>query len=90
MFFTAMTEPLAKDLNECGIRVFTVVPGVFKTPLNDFLPREVQNVMAMECMIAPNRFGEADEYAHLVQSGILNPSINATTIELSAGFSIPC
>lgn len=85
-----MTEPLARDLNECGIRVLTIAPGVIRTPLTSFIPREVEQVMSIDCMIAPNRFGEAEEYAHIVQTCILNPSINATTIELSAGFNIPC
>lgn len=84
-----MTQPLAHDLNEVGIRVVTIAPGVLRTPLTNFIPRDVEQVMSIDCMIAPNRFGEAEEYAHLVQSCVVNSSLNATTIELAAGFSIP-
>lgn len=85
-----MTQPLAIELNESGIRVITIVPGVIKTPICSFIPADVQQVMSIDCMIAPNRFGDAEEFAHIVQSCVFNPSLNATTIELAAGFHIPC
>lgn len=57
--------------------------GIMKTPLTDYLPPEAVGNIANECIICPRRFGHPDEYAHLVQSILLNPSINGTTIELS-------
>lgn len=84
-----MTRPLAYDLNEVGIRVVTIAPGVLRTPLTNFIPRDVEQIMSIDCMIAPNRFGKAEEYAHIVQSCVVNASLNATTIELAAGFNIP-
>lgn len=85
-----MTQPLAMDLNEKGIRVITIVPGVINTPLCSYIPPDVQKIMSIDCMIAPNRFGDAEEYAHIVQTCVSNTSLNATTIELAAGFNIPC
>lgn len=80
-----MTLPLAKELREHNIRVVTIAPGLIKTPLIDYLPPNTIENISNECIICPRRFGQPDEYAHLAQSILLNPSINGTTIELSAG-----
>lgn len=84
----AMTKPLSRDFSERGIRVVTIAPGIIKTPLNDYFPPETTEAISQECITAPNRFGEPDEYAHLVQSIVSNPYINATTIELSGGLNM--
>lgn len=83
-----MTQPLAKDLLESGVRVVTIAPGFIESPLTDFLPVYTKAAISRNCMIAPKRFGEAQEYAHLVTACIRNPQLNGTVIELDAGIDI--
>lgn len=83
-----MTKPLAKDYLSSGIRVVTISPGIIKTALTDYFPPEVEQTISRECMLAPHRFGDPDEFAHLAYSIVLNPHINATNIELASGLNI--
>eukprot|EP00616_Rhizochromulina_sp_CCMP1243_P003905 CAMPEP_0118973730 /NCGR_PEP_ID=MMETSP1173-20130426/10818_1 /TAXON_ID=1034831 /ORGANISM="Rhizochromulina marina cf, Strain CCMP1243" /LENGTH=258 /DNA_ID=CAMNT_0006923423 /DNA_START=72 /DNA_END=848 /DNA_ORIENTATION=+ len=76
-----MTLPTARDLSNYGIRVVTIAPGLFKTPLLAGLPEKVQNELA-ETVPNPRRLGYPDEYAHLVQSIIENNMINGEVIRL--------
>lgn len=77
----AMTLPAARDLARDGIRVCTIAPGLFWTPMFQSLPPE-----AIEALSAgvpfPNRLGTAAEYAQLAQSIIANPMLNGETIRL--------
>lgn len=82
----SLTEPLASEFSAYGIRVVTIAPGLIRTPLCDHFPAEVEESLN-EIVLGPHRFGHPDEYAHLVQTIITNPYINATTIDLSAGLS---
>lgn len=84
----SMTKPLAEDFSERGIRVVTVAPGIIRTLLCDQYPQETEEAIANECMAAPRRLGYPDEFAHVVQSIIANPYINATTIEVSGGLNL--
>lgn len=84
----SMTRPLAVDFSERGIRVVTIAPGLMKTPLLDQISSDIVESLSQECVTAPKRFGEPDEFAHLVQSIISNPYINGTTIELSGGLRL--
>ncbi|XP_055309694.1 3-hydroxyacyl-CoA dehydrogenase type-2-like [Sitodiplosis mosellana] len=84
----SFTVPLAHDLGERGIRVVSIAPGMFRTELIDQLPTETEEAITSECILAPNRLGHPDEFAHVVQSIVTNPYINATTIEISAGLSL--
>lgn len=84
----SMTRPLAADFSEQGIRVVSIAPGFIKTPLLDYIPNDTTEAIASECIMSPKRFGDPDEYAHLVQSIVANPYINATTIQLSGGLKI--
>lgn len=86
--YSAMTQPLAYDLLESGIRVVTIAPGLFNTPLTEMLPTSLKADISRNCMIAPNRLGEPAEYAYLVTTCINNPHINGSVIELDAGFDI--
>lgn len=83
-----MTQPLALELQEAGIRVLTIAPGWIETPLNDFIPTDIKQAIVRSCMIGPKRFGYDIEYAHLVTTCIVNPCINGSVIELAAGSSI--
>lgn len=84
----SMTKPLAVDFGEYGIRVVSVAPGIIRTQLADHYPAEVEETISSECILAPRRLGHPDEFAHLVQSIVSNPYINATTIEVNAGLSL--
>mmetsp|Transcript_34042 Transcript_34042/g.43909 ORF Transcript_34042/g.43909 Transcript_34042/m.43909 type:complete len:256 (+) Transcript_34042:18-785(+) len=76
-----MTLPIARDLSGIGIRVVTIAPGLFKTPLLAGLPDKVQNELAAT-VPNPKRLGNPDEFAHLVQTIIENNMLNGETIRL--------
>ncbi|XP_055309708.1 3-hydroxyacyl-CoA dehydrogenase type-2-like [Sitodiplosis mosellana] len=84
----SMTRPLALDLSDQGIRVVSIAPGFIRTPLLDYIPSETTEAISQECIISPKRFGDPDEFAHVVQSIVTNPYINATTIEVSGGIQM--
>jgi 3-hydroxyacyl-CoA dehydrogenase/3-hydroxy-2-methylbutyryl-CoA dehydrogenase len=76
-----MTLPIARDLSTSGIRVMTIAPGLFKTPMLAGLPEQVQNELS-KTVPFPNRLGDPDEYAQLVQSIVTNPMLNGEVIRL--------
>lgn len=83
-----MTKPLAADLNEHGIRVVTIVCGMLES--DTFTPRlNVRLDFEKFCLKAPKHLGTVENFAHLAKSCVVNPGINATTIEITAGFAIP-
>jgi len=77
----AMTLPLARELARFGIRVMTIAPGLFKTPMMDVLPEAVQQSLGAAVPFPP-RLGEPDEYAMLVQQIIENSMLNGEVIRL--------
>lgn len=77
----AMTLPLARELARFGIRVMTIAPGIFKTPMMDVLPEEVQASLGAAVPFPP-RLGEPSEYAQLVQQIIENCMLNGEVIRL--------
>jgi len=76
-----MTLPLARDLAQHGIRVNTIAPGLFDTPLLASLPDKVKTFLASTVPF-PQMLANPECYAHLAQSIIENPYINGTTIRL--------
>ena len=79
-----MTLPIARDLGRFGIRINTILPGIFSTPLMNRAPQEMKD--RLNAMTAfPNRFGEASEYASLALELIRNGYMNAQAIRLDAG-----
>src|SRR4029078_1985745 len=60
----AMTLPIARDLMNEGVRVNTILPGVFKTPMVAMMPQNVQEALGAQVPF-PKRLGQADEYARL-------------------------
>ena len=76
-----MTLPLARDLATAGIRVNTIAPGLFDTPLLASLPEKVRMFLA-KTVPNPSRLGNPDEYAHLVQHIMMNKMMNGETIRL--------
>lgn len=77
----AMTLPIARDLSNMGVRVCTIAPGLFDTPMLAGLPPKVKKHLA-ETVPFPQRLGEPSEYAQLVQSIVENPLLNGETIRL--------
>lgn len=76
-----MTLPIARDLSKDGIRVVTIAPGLFNTPLLMALPDKVRAFLAKSIPF-PQRLGDPDEYALLVQHIVENPLLNGETIRL--------
>lgn len=76
-----MTLPIARDLAQYGVRVMTIAPGLFDTPLFASLPEEARD--ALGAMVPfPSRLGFPSEYAKLAQSIIENPMLNGEVIRL--------
>ncbi|MFB4168463.1 3-hydroxyacyl-CoA dehydrogenase [Virgibacillus sp. JSM 102003] len=76
-----MTLPIARDLSKLGIRVMSIAPGLFETPLFAGLPDKAREALEKQTPF-PSRLGRPDEYAQLVQSIITNPMLNGETIRL--------
>jgi NAD(P)-dependent dehydrogenase (short-subunit alcohol dehydrogenase family) len=76
-----MTLPMARDLASSGIRVMTVAPGIFATPMMKSMPVEVQVSLGKQTPFPP-RLGEPDEFAALVLHIIENPMLNGEVIRL--------
>lgn len=77
----AMTLPLARDLASLGIRVMTIAPGIFATPMLAGLPEAAQASLAQQIPF-PQRLGRAEEYAALVEHIVENPMLNGEVIRL--------
>jgi 3-hydroxyacyl-CoA dehydrogenase/3-hydroxy-2-methylbutyryl-CoA dehydrogenase len=77
----SMTLPLARDLSSHAIRVCTIAPGLFLTPMLEGLPEAVRTDLASTVPF-PKRLGNPDEYARLVQSIIENPMLNGEVVRL--------
>jgi NAD(P)-dependent dehydrogenase (short-subunit alcohol dehydrogenase family) len=78
---TGMTLPIARDLAQYGIRVMTIAPGIFWTPMLGGLPQAAQDSLGKQVPF-PSRLGRPEEYALLVQRIIANPRLNGETIRL--------
>jgi NAD(P)-dependent dehydrogenase (short-subunit alcohol dehydrogenase family) len=84
----ALTLPLARELAQFGIRVLTIAPGLFQTPLLGELPPEVQASLGASIPF-PKRLGTAEEYAQLVVSCCENAFLNGETIRLDGALRLP-
>ena len=78
-----MALPIAREFADYGIRVNTIAPGIFMTPMMAGLPENVQQSLAA-MMPFPKRLGKPEEFAMLVRHLIENPMINAEVIRLDA------
>ncbi|XWN33086.1 MAG: SDR family NAD(P)-dependent oxidoreductase [Devosia sp.] len=77
----ALTLPLARDLSQHGIRVVTIAPGIFETPMLIGLGEKVVNSLGQQVPF-PQRLGKPEEYALLVESIVENPILNGEVIRL--------
>ncbi|MBD7982426.1 3-hydroxyacyl-CoA dehydrogenase [Oerskovia merdavium] len=80
----AMTLPLARDLADLRIRVMTIAPGIFSTPMMASLPAEAQESLAAQ-VPHPRRLGRPEEFARLVRTIVENPMLNGEVIRLDGG-----
>ncbi|WP_291432191.1 3-hydroxyacyl-CoA dehydrogenase [Deinococcus sp.] len=76
-----MTLPIARDLARSGVRVMTIAPGLFLTPMLQGLPQEAQDSLGAQVPF-PSRLGVPDEYAALVAHIFENQMLNGETIRL--------
>jgi NAD(P)-dependent dehydrogenase (short-subunit alcohol dehydrogenase family) len=77
----SLTLPLARDLAQFGVRVCTIAPGLFLTPLMAELPQPVQDSLAASIPF-PKRLGKPEEFAQLAASIVENMSLNGEVIRL--------
>ena len=77
----SMTLPLARDMAQHGIRVCTIAPGLFETPLMRTLPEPVQQSLAASIPF-PSRLGRPEEFAALAAHIVTNVHLNGETIRL--------
>ena len=80
----AMTLPIARDLMNDGIRVNTILPGIFKTPMMAMMPPNVQDALAAQVPF-PKRLGRPEEYADLACFMVESGYLNGESIRLDGG-----
>ena len=80
----SMTLPMARELTRFGIRVMTIAPGIFHTPMVDSLPEEIQQALG-DSIPFPKRLGKAVEFASLAAHIVENAYLNGTTLRLDGG-----
>ncbi len=76
-----MTLPVARDLARSGIRCMTIAPGIFRTPMMESMPQDIQEALAASIPF-PSRLGTPEDFAKLVQHIITNEMLNGETIRL--------
>ncbi len=76
-----MTLPMARDLSRDGVRVVSIAPGLFRTPMLAGLPEEVQTSLGSQVPF-PSRLGDPSEYAALARHIVENTMLNGETIRL--------
>ncbi len=84
----ALTLPAARELARSGIRVVTIAPGLFHTPMVDGLPPEVQASLGAGIPF-PARLGHPPEYAALVEHIVRNQYLNGEVIRLDGALRMP-
>ncbi|MCG2775596.1 MAG: SDR family oxidoreductase, partial [Desulfobacterales bacterium] len=82
-----MTLPIAREFADYGIRIMTIAPGIFNTPMLQGLPDNVKD--ALNKMVPfPKRLGKPDEFAALVRHIVENPMLNGEVIRLDGAIRI--
>jgi NAD(P)-dependent dehydrogenase (short-subunit alcohol dehydrogenase family) len=84
----AMTLPIARDLASLGIRICTIAPGTFDTPMLAMLPEPQRQALAAQIPF-PSRLGRPPEFAALARHIIENPMLNGETIRLDGALRMP-
>ena len=78
-----ITVPMARDLGRFGIRVVTIAPGIFMTPLAEKMSDNVKAALAKDSPL--NRAGIPSEFAHFVQTGIENTFLTGCVLRIDGG-----
>ena len=84
----SMTLPAARELAQFGIRVLTIAPGLFLTPLMAELPAAAQESLAASIPF-PKRLGKPDEFAELVLGCVVNVALNGEVIRIDGALRLP-
>jgi NAD(P)-dependent dehydrogenase (short-subunit alcohol dehydrogenase family) len=84
----AMTLPIARDLSAVGIRVLTIAPGTFDTPMLAQLPEPARQALAAGIPY-PRRLGAPDDYARLVEHMVTNRYLNGEVVRLDGALRMP-
>jgi NAD(P)-dependent dehydrogenase (short-subunit alcohol dehydrogenase family) len=82
-----MTLPIARDLARNGIRVMTIAPGIFGTPMLFSMPQAVQDALAANVPF-PSRLGTPEDYAKLVHQIVINDMLNGEVIRLDGAIRL--
>lgn len=82
-----MTLPIARELARFGIRIMTIAPGIFGTPMLRGMPQQVQDALA-ESVPFPKRLGTAEDYAQLAQHIFENEMLNGEVIRLDGAIRL--
>ena len=83
-----MGLPMARDLADKAVRVMAIAPGVFKTPMVEAFPQEVQDAIGAQVPF-PSRLGDPDEFAALAQHIVENSMLNGGVIRLDGAIRMP-
>jgi NAD(P)-dependent dehydrogenase (short-subunit alcohol dehydrogenase family) len=84
----SMTLPMARDLERYGIRIVTIAPGAFITPMTSVMSKKTQESVSRD-LLFPRRMGEPREFAQTVKWILECPYVNGETIRLSGGSRLP-
>lgn len=84
----SMCLPAAREFARSGVRVMSIAPGLFETPMMAGLPEEVAAQIVANIPF-PERLGSPDEYALLAEQIIMNPFLNGTTVRLDGAVRLP-
>lgn len=84
----ALTLPAARELASVGVRVCTIAPGLFDTPLLAGLPQPAREALA-QTIPFPQRLGRPEEFAQLVAAIVANPMLNGETLRLDGALRMP-
>lgn len=82
-----MTPPLARDLAPLGIRVCTIAPGPMATPVMERVLAVVEHD-PIDGVVFPDRLGQPEEFALLVEAIVVNPYLNGEVVRLDAGLRL--
>jgi NAD(P)-dependent dehydrogenase (short-subunit alcohol dehydrogenase family) len=83
-----MTLPAARDLAPVGVRVLTIAPGIFETPMLGQLPEEARQAL-LKNVVFPKRLGQPSDYAALVAHMVENAYLNGETVRIDASLRMP-
>ena len=83
-----MTLPIARDLAKQQVRVLTIAPGLFETPIMALLPDEAEKALGAQ-VPHPSRMGHPDEFAALVVHIVENAMLNGEVIRLDGAARMP-